>query len=131
MASLLRNAGYSDIPDEAPRKGFVSMGDRRPRIGIWLMPDNRSPGMLEDFAAALVPEGDALWLVANSTVDGLAEDVRRFRPVHRAKAVVHTWLAWQEEPGTPLGLAIKKRYLEPTMPSGHDFVAWVRRLREA
>jgi hypothetical protein len=45
------------------------------------------------------------------------------------KAHVHTWLAWQEEPGTPMGLAITKKYLknvhsEPCL----RFISWIRRL---
>lgn len=44
------------------------------------------------------------------------------------KAMIHTWLAWQREPGRPMGLAITKRFLDPEAPSAMEFVAWVRRL---
>ncbi|MGH9822270.1 MAG: DUF3226 domain-containing protein [Blastocatellia bacterium] len=44
------------------------------------------------------------------------------------KAHIHTWLAWQEKPGLPLGLAITFRYLNPDAPSAQQLVAWVRRL---
>src|SRR5436190_24268592 len=31
-----------------------------------------------------------------------------------SKALIHTWLAWQEKPGRPLGLAITARYFDAT-----------------
>ncbi|MFH1466552.1 MAG: DUF3226 domain-containing protein [Pseudomonadota bacterium] len=53
---------------------------------------------------------------------------RCFRDVHEPKAVLHTWLAWQEEPGTPMGLALTRRYLDPCHPRAVAFAAWLRRL---
>jgi len=36
-----------------------------------------------------------------------------FIPNHKSKAVIHTYLAWQNEPGMPLGQAITARALNP------------------
>jgi hypothetical protein len=38
--------------------------------------------------------------------------VRKFALGHFAKAHIHTWLAWQSDPGTPMGLALTKKYLD-------------------
>jgi hypothetical protein len=46
------------------------------------------------------------------------------------KAQLHTWLAWQDEPGTQLGLAVKRRYLQGDAPLAADFVHWLKRLFE-
>lgn len=100
----------------------------RTRLGIWLMPDNRLSGMLEDFMATLVRPDDALLAPARNAVDAIPADHRLFKPAFRAKAELHTWLAWQEEPGRPLGQAITKRYLDFANPGAEAFVAWVRRL---
>ena len=35
----------------------------------------------------------------------------KYKSVHHAKARIHTWLSWQDEPGTPMGTAITKRTL--------------------
>ena len=44
-------ASHGTIIESRPREG-------RPRVGIWLMPDNGSPGELEDFIADMIPSGD-------------------------------------------------------------------------
>jgi hypothetical protein len=61
-------------------------------------------------------------------VDEIPGEERRFAEVHAVKALIHTWLAWQDGPGTPLGLAIAKRYFEPEGPHVHQLLAWLTRL---
>ena len=56
------------------------------------------------------------------------KEERRFAEVHRSKALMHTWLAWQDDPGTPIGLAITKRYFDPETPHATAFVEWLSRL---
>lgn len=128
IRDVLRREGYPDVPDHPEPDGMVLSGPELPRFGVWIMPDNRAAGMLEDFAAALVPEGDFLWDHAGAVVDGIPPQHRRFRDAHRSKARIRTWLAWQEEPGAPMGQAITKRYLDGDAPAGRRFVAWLRRL---
>ncbi len=52
----------------------------------------------------------------------------RCRDTHLPVAEIHTWLAWQEEPGSPLGQAITKRYLDADAPRAQQLMDWVRRL---
>jgi hypothetical protein len=126
MASALRALGY-EVP-EMPTAGGTLLaapaGSSYSSVALWLMPDNHVAGMLEDFLQMLVPPGDALLSHAQGVVDCLPE--RRFDALHRSKAVVHTWLAWQEEPGTPLGLAITRKYLDAGSEVGASFEAWLR-----
>ena len=88
---------------------------RFPRLGFWFMPNNRDCGRLEDFCLELADPGSRV--VADEAV-GLAENkgATRFNPIHRSKAVVHTYLAWQEEPGKPLGQALSANYLFSKAP---------------
>ncbi|MBE0656516.1 MAG: hypothetical protein IH602_02440 [Bryobacteraceae bacterium] len=127
LKHLLGECGYKDLPAEMPQEGLIAVGGEKP-VGLWLMPDNTSMGMLEHFMAELVPEGDRLWDRACQSVNGIPEPDRRFKPQAKPKAEVHTWLAWQEEPGTPLGLAVKKKYFDPSAPTAQAFVNWVNRL---
>lgn len=114
-----------DVGDPSPG-GLIVEGSDSPRLGVWLMPDNVLPGALEDFVATLVPPGDALWVRAEQTVAEIPPEDRRFKvPI---KATIHTWLAWQKEPGGPMGLAINKRYLDGDQPSARAVIAWLRRL---
>lgn len=125
----LSSAGYAELPFQIDSAGIIiPAADRLPRFGAWIMPDNGSPGALEDFAAALVPAGDTLWSRAGQAVDAIPHTDRRFPAVRRSKAHVHTWLAWQEHPGSPMGQAIGKGDLDGQAPAAQRFVAWLRRL---
>lgn len=53
---------------------------------------------------------------------------RRFRDEVTLKVRIHTWLAWQEDPGRPMGYAIGRGFLDPNAPSAIALVSWVRRL---
>jgi len=126
---ILESHGYSGVPQTLQSSGIdlPSMPGGL-RFGVWIMPDNGSPGVLEDFAAALVPAGDQVWKRAGEAVDGIPAEHRRFPEVRRSKAHIHTWLAWQEYPGSPMGQAIGKGDLDAHAPAAGRFVAWLRRL---
>jgi hypothetical protein len=123
----LSQAGYTSIPQEPLADGTILQQEDNPVIGIWIMPDNKLPGMLEDFVSFLVPQGDPLWEQAKDCLNEIPEPQRKFKK-HFAKAHIHTWLAWQEEPGTPLGSAINKRYLDADALHAKNLTDWVRRL---
>jgi hypothetical protein len=42
--------------------------------------------------------------------------------------LIHSWLAVQETPGTPMGLAITKRYLNTDDENCQVFIDWLKRL---
>ena len=93
------------------------------------MPDNILPGDLERFVSFLVPANDTLWSRAKTTISDIPDQDRRFGS-KKSKAEIHTWLAWQQEPGRPLGVAIRARYLDPDAPKAQQFVKWLRELFE-
>lgn len=127
---LTNKAGYS-IPPSAPLpEGAIIRQENLPVVGVWLMPNNQLPGILEDFVGFLVPKGDPLWNKAGECVNSIHQEHRRFSVAKQPKAHIHTWLAWQEEPGTPLGSAITKRYLDADAPHAQQLMEWVRRLFE-
>lgn len=116
-------------PEQAPEQGFIATVDadapRGPiRLGVWMMPDNRAPGMVQTLARALTPMDSAQPLhdLAEQSCDQAAQLGAPFRPTHRDKAVIHTWLAWQDPPGRQLHDAIKQRMLDPTLPQGQAFI---------
>ena len=106
---------------------FIEGDDTKPRIGVWIMPDNSNEGMLEDFLLRGVPAVGVE--VAREAVE-LAEkkEVTTFKDAHHSKAVIHTYLAWQDEPGRPLGLSVTSKMLSPETPEAKRFVAWLRKL---
>jgi hypothetical protein len=129
LKHILNQAGYSAIPAAPLPEGTILRQAEKPPAGIWIMPDNKLPGMLEDFVGFLVPQGDALWKQAQDCLAEIPENQRRFKQ-HLAKAHIHTWLAWQEEPGTPLGSAITKRYLDAEAAHAKLLIEWVKKLFE-
>jgi hypothetical protein len=125
----LETEGYENVPKQLQPEGMIVPGTpHRPMFGAWIMPDNGSTGALEDFAAALVPASDTLWRRAGEAVDAIPEEERRFPAVRRSKVHMHTWLAWQEQPGSPMGQAIGKGDLDAQAPAAQRFIAWLRRL---
>ncbi len=106
LKRILADAGYTGLPEIPDPSGTVVGHVDGTRVGLWLMPDNVLPGMLEDYVAFLIPEGDTLIGRAKHCLDEIPVAERRFIENHYTKALIHTWLAWQDDPGTPLGLAI-------------------------
>jgi hypothetical protein len=130
VAARLTSAGYSNVPASPEIDGTVITpppDTLLPRVGVWLMPDNQLPGILEDFLRFLVPQGDPLLAHADGAIERIPEGHRNFPDRRRPKALIHTWLAWQEEPGKPLGQAITARYLDPSLPYADRFADWLRR----
>jgi hypothetical protein len=124
----LNRAGSDAVPDHPDPTGTVIDHEDLPRVGVWVMPDNALPGMLEDYLCFLVPEGDLLFERARRCVGEIPAQERRFIEAHLTKAMIHTWLAWQEVPGRPLGQAITRGYFESAGPHVQGFLAWLTRL---
>ncbi|MCP5113398.1 MAG: hypothetical protein GY953_21400 [bacterium] len=120
----LTRSGYENVPKSPDPSGTIVSQPGRPTVGIWLMPNNSVAGILEDFVAALVPDGDQMWSRAEDCVDS----VQPLLAASAAKAKIHTWLAWQEEPGVRMGSAINQKYLNPEAERADEFVAWLRLL---
>jgi hypothetical protein len=127
IVAILRISGYSDAPPMPAPDGTILSAPSRPTVGIWVMPDNKLSGMLEDFVKILIPETDNLLSYVDAAIASVPEAERRYASAHAAKAFIHTWLAWQSEPGTPMGQAITKKYLNPAAPHGAAFVNWITR----
>ena len=98
-----------------------------PRVGVWLMPDNRRPGELEDFVQEMIPNDDPVWPLARGYVRDIPREARKFSPNKTSRAELHAWLATREEPGF-MGSAIKRGDLKTDGPLCSAFLAWLERL---
>jgi len=101
-----------------------------PRIGVWLMPNNRDRGMLETFLQGLIPESrsDLLDHARESTDTAKKKHQAPFLPVHRDKAVVHTFLAWMNRPRRPFGQSFQNGSFDATTNLARLFVDWMKTL---
>lgn len=125
----LGTLSYVDFPTAPVLDGWISSTPTQPRVGIWLMPDNQHNGALEEFAISLILPDDQLLPRAEQTLHALETDrLARYAEVNRTKALLHSWLAWQEEPGRPVGQALAYRYLADDTELARRFGAWLRRL---
>ena len=128
IASRLRKLDLS-VPQEIPPAGFVGESPRfRARVGVWLMPDNQREGALEDFLKTLFQAEDPLLPHAKESAERAKALGARYPDSKAEKAVLRTWLAWQEDPGLPYGSAIRAQFFRHDSPAAESFVAWYRRL---
>lgn len=128
---LLKSGYYSNLPEMLPADGLIIEPDDEEQliVGVWIMPDNRECGMMEDFVACMIPEGDQLLDEVDATLKYLEENkLNRYKPVHHAKARIHTWLAWQNDPGMPMGTAITCQILSVDKELCGRFVSWLCKL---
>lgn len=126
-------SGYpqGDIPNSPRLEGWIYQPEDiyLKRVGVWVMPNNQLPGMLEDFVALLMPEDDNLRPKAEEILREIeGEGLNRYGEIHHAKALIHTWLAWQETPGMPMGQAITARVLRRESAIAQVFAAWLQQL---
>jgi hypothetical protein len=98
-----------------------------PKIGLWLMPNNRIDGMLEDFCLTLADD-NAIAFAQHCVTTAQEKGHASFKANHRSKAIIHTHLAWQDEPGKPLGQAITANVLNPAYPLAKTFADWLKAL---
>lgn len=128
---LGRSGFYSGLPRVLPIDGLICKPDDAEQliVGVWIMPDNRLDGMLEDFVAYMIPDGDKLLPEVEAVLKNLESNkLNQYKLTHHAKARMHTWLAWQDEPGVPMGTAITKRVLSTDGELCSRFVGWLCRL---
>ena len=91
------------------------------------MPDNQRSGMLESLARDLIGH-TTLHDYAKKVCEDAKNHGAKFKEVHEEKAIVHTWLAWQDPPDRQLHQAILPQMLNPDAPAAQAFVAWFRAL---
>jgi hypothetical protein len=132
---VARVGTYYPLPPVFPEHGLIldplanrPEADRLPRLGVWLMPNNKAYGMFEDLLMDSLPGQVAAYtgtVVKQSKADGIA----RFKDVHLSKAVIRTYLAWQDPPDMQyVGLAIRKGAFENVEAGCKRFIEWLEQL---
>lgn len=130
LKTLFRSE-FPTIPDVLPATGLICANAEGKRLGIWIMPDNSSRGMLETFLSTLI-EPDVtkndLWQHAIDSTRVAKEKGCLYKDAHSDKASIHCWLAWQDPPGNAFGTAILQKVLNPLSESAHPFANWFMEL---
>lgn len=141
IRNILDKSGYYDVPKELPKGGLICYPTDPEQliVGVWIMPDNQLGGMIEDFIVQMVPDMSNDFLLQKTdrileeleTLDEVKKrELNLYKSVHHAKARIHTWLAWHDEPGLPMGTAITSRILSTDNDLCKCFVNWLEDLFE-
>lgn len=114
-------------PNPAAAAGLVfSHPDGLADLGLWIMPNNLDEGMLEDWIKQCVtPSESALYQHAEKSIDAIP-GAPKFRPWHRTKAEVATWLAWQKKPEHGLYNAAQPDLINVEAPLFKALQAWLK-----
>lgn len=100
-------------------------------VGVWIMPNNQDVGMLEDFLMGIIPEDNELLSEAETVITNLEKKrIQKYKNVHRAKAKLHTWLAWHDEPGDSVNVAIRKNLFSQDKELLNAFRGWIMELNK-
>ncbi len=126
------NRKLKDIGIIAPNKPdkagtIIGANDDYPKVGIWLMPDNKSGGELEDFVQQMIDSDDPVWPRAVSYIEGIPSENRKFKKNKEMKAKVYAWLSTVEPPEL-MGVAISSGNLHCDGLLCKSFVAWIEKL---
>jgi len=116
------------LPDGPEIDGTIVEGfEDKPKLGFWLMPNNQVSGKLEDFCVELA-EPTSLAFARDCVTQAQVREVTTFTALDQSKAIIHTYLAWQDEPGRPMGQAITKQTLQPNTNIAIKFTNWLTSL---
>ena len=117
----------ADIPFPRSPEPAGTIIEGKPRVGIWLMPDNASSGELEDFVVKMIPDGDPVWPLSQQYIDGIPEDDRKFSEGKMLRAKLYAWLAARKNP-KQMGSGIESHDLDVDGALCQDFVDWLMAL---
>jgi hypothetical protein len=60
----------------------------------------------------------------------MSKDYCRFTEIKSQKAILHSWLAWQETPGLPFGTALRAGYFNKEKETIKPFLNWIEKTFE-
>ena len=132
LGGCLKEHGFN-IPKKPPKLAdagsIFKHADGLPSVGLYLMPNHRDNGMLEDLlwqGLKHEPEGQALQRYAEKTIKALPHT--RFSKHHHTKALLYTWLAWQKRPGQTMDVTINAKLLDYELDALKGFLNWLARV---
>ena len=115
------------IPSNPDGNGVIVDTMGKPRVGIWVMPDNVREGELENFVADMIPDDDPIWPLSQQYIDSIPAPHRKFASGKTLRAQIHAWLATREDPRR-MGQAVGFGDLSVSNPLPQRFLNWLSRL---
>lgn len=98
-----------------------------PNVGLWIMPNNKEGGFLENFVKqSLAVSENKLFSYIDTVLKKLPET--RFSELHLAKAEVATWMAWQKVPGQAMASAVSGGLIDMKTGVAKEFIVWLTKV---
>ena len=133
IRDILERSGKYNPPLQLCSNGLIltPIDENDLVVGVWIMPNNQDVGMLEDFMMEIIPEDNMLLHEAETVLTNIEKkNIQKYKNVHRAKAKLHTWLAWHDEPGDSVNVAIRKNLFSQDKELVIAFRAWLMELNK-
>lgn len=126
VSNILEGFDFALRESDSDQKGFLfKHSDGLEDFGLWIMPNNHSEGMLEDWIIECVKSDEkALFDQAVNAVQNLSRP--KFKAHLQSKAKVATWLAWQKIPGHGLYGAMKDGLLDENSVAYEKLSDWLQ-----
>jgi len=118
---------FYTLPKDMPKGGLVHTEKGRPKLGVWIMPNNQDNGALEEFYLTLATDIDTDF-IDNVITQAENKKLTSFKSQHRKKVIMHTYFSWQDSPGSPLHASINKIALDNNQNIAKAFSAWLVQL---
>jgi len=130
LTKPLREMGYeiNTPPSQRYMGSLFTHTEELPPVGLWLMPDHQSDGMLEDLIKQTVYGDQQLTLLQTATTCLEQLPVTLFQPHHHTKATIYSWLAWQTRPGQALVSTINADLINLHAQEMQAFIKWLHDL---
>lgn len=126
---IMPSSELEKIFPETPVLGGIWVGNCNPKVGMWMMPNNKDSGAIEDFLTCMIRPKDRSWGHARGYVKTIFQEKCGVMEKSKIpKADFYAWLAVQKKPGKFPGAAIKHRYLDPDVPKAQPFQKWLGNL---
>lgn len=132
IRDILERSGKYNPPTQLGATGLIlsPIDENDLIVGVWIMPNNQDVGMLEDFMMSIIPEDNDLLHEAETVIANIEQkNIQKYKHVHRAKAKLHTWLAWHDEPGDSINVAIRKNLFSRDKELVNAFRTWIMELK--
>ena len=131
ISNVAANAGFAPPPIKPPpNAGYLLTppAGLQP-AGVWIMPDNSNHGMVEDFVkqGVIDPSQKLLLSRASNAVEAIANPLFN-SSLHKSKAEVYTWLAWQKNPGSRLVGTVGGGLIDMNSQLQREFLSWLKRV---
>lgn len=128
IAHKLEPYAYQTKPTPCKKGGFIfKNNDGLPNIGVWIMPNNKDEGAIEDWVSQLVVTSQKpLFSKACDAVNKIPNPL--FPQTRIKKAEVATWLAWQKLPGKGLHYTIDGDLLDVSAKHYTGLLSWINEI---